>query len=90
MLPCRTNQDCVSDPRQLLKSDLFAVSSSLDFYWFSVSELEKEEDDIEEPGDGAEDDGDKEDGQAKLKIESLAVFKKKDLGAELRQLDCCE
>lgn len=102
MLPCRTNQDCVSEPRQQRKSELLAVSSSLDFHWFSVTEVERvASPESEEPDDGGgqEEDGkeEKKEGSgegemvsSELVIEKLAVLKKKDLGAELRHFDCCE
>lgn len=98
MLPCRTNQDCVSEPRQQQKSELLAVSSSLDFHWFSISEVErvaspehdeKQEEEREE-GKKKEGSGEEDGVRSELVIERIAVLKKKDLGAELRQFDCCE
>ena len=71
-----------------MKSELLAISNSLDVHWFSVSEIEREN--SEEPSGEDEDDMTKEKERAELVIESLAVLKKKDLGAELRQFDCCE
>ena len=97
MLPCRTNQDCISDPKQQQKSELLAVSASFNFHWFTVSEVGREREGNEEPGEPGEpggpgviDDGGEGGSKAVLMIECLAVLKKKDLGAELRQLDCCE
>lgn len=95
MLPCRTNQDCVSEPKQQQKSELLAVSSSLDFHWFSVCEVEKvASPEPRETDDGGgqeeEKEGSGEGDSSELVIERLAVLKKKDLGAELRQFDCCE
>lgn len=96
VLPCRTNQDCVSEPRQQQKSELLAVSSSLDFYWFSICEVER----VASPGpketeDGGtqkekDESGEGEGVSCELVIERLAVLKKKDLGAELRHFDYCE
>ena len=44
-----------------------------------------------EPGEPSEiNESGEGDGKTVLMIECLAVLKKKDLGAELRQLDCCE
>ena len=95
VLPCRANQDCISDPRHQQKSDLLAVSACLDFYWFSVSEVEREREGSVEPGEVGEagEDGTDESegsGRATLMVECLGVLKRKDLGAELRQLDRCE
>ena len=71
-----------------MKSELLAISTSLDVHWFSVSEIEREK--SEEPSGEDEDDTTMERERAELVIESLAVLKKKDLGTELRQFDCCE
>ena len=105
MLPCRTNQDCVSEPRQQQKSELLAISSSLDFHWFSVTEVERvASPEPGEPDDGGGQEEGKEEGKeeekegsgegetvgSELVIDRLAVLKKKDLGAELRHFDCCE
>ena len=92
MLPCRTNQDCIAEPKQQHKSELLAVSASLNFHWFSVSEVERGREGDAEPGEAGEGEIDDSEGGGKavLMIECLAVLKKKDLGAELRQLDCCE
>ena len=89
VLPCRTNQDCISEQQ---KSELLAISSSLDFHWFSVSEVEREGSVQDESGGGEDEkDKDKEGDGTVLMIERLApVLKKKDLGSELSSLDHCE
>ena len=87
MIPCRAHQDCVSDPRHQQKSELLAVSSSLDFHWFSVCEVERGETEEKEEGEKYADD--KRD-KTSLVIESLALLRKKDLSDELRELECCE
>ena len=98
MLPCQTNQDCVSEPRQQQKSELLALSSSLDFHWFSICEVERVATSPEPQGesDGEQREEDEEEGSkegdvvGELVIERLAVLTKKDLGVELRHFDCCE
>jgi hypothetical protein len=82
-----------------------AVSSSLDFHWFSVCEVERVASPGPNDGSGQEDErdegkekggkegsggGEEESDSSELVIERLAVLKKKDLGAELRHFDCCE
>ena len=70
VLPCRTNQDCVSEPRQQQKSELVAVSSSLDFHWFSVCEVERvASPEPEVPDDGGRQKQEEEKGKAKEKEE---------------------
>ena len=87
VLPCRTHQDCVSDPRHQQKSELLAVSTSLDFHWFSVNEVEKVEAAMVEEGEKSAKD---EEGKVLLAIESLAVLRKEEFCAELRKLECCK
>ena len=74
------------DQKQQQKSELFVVSSDLDFYWFSVCENEQqqlEEEKVVEEG-GLQDGGRSE----MLTIERLAFLKKKDLCTELRKQEC--
>lgn len=73
------------DQKQQQKSELFAISSDLDFYWYSVCESEKQDGDTGEGGSKGE--GRK--GHT-LTFEELAFLKKKDLCAELRRQDCGE
>ena len=77
VLPCRTNQDCVSEPRQQQKSEILAVSSSLDFHWFSVCEVERvASPEPREPRDGSSgqederEEGNEKEKEGKAKEES--------------------
>ena len=71
------------DENQLEKSELFAVSSNLDLYWYGVYEqvVEGAEGSGEEEGDG---------GGVCLCVERLALLRRSDLCSELRRIECSE
>ena len=71
------------DENQQEKSELFAVSSNLDLYWYGVYEqvVEGAEGSGGEEGDG---------GGVCLCVERLALLKRSDLCSELRRMECSE
>ena len=88
VLPGQAAQECLADTRQLHKSELLAVSSTLDLLWYSLQEQMvqgeggKEEEEGEEEGEG--------EGGGRVAVECLAVLKEADLSDELRRLECSE
>lgn len=84
MVPCRTQQDCVLDQKMEHKSELLAVTSSLECHWYSVYEDEGTH--LKSSSDGGVE-VKQDDSEIALRIEKLAVLKKTDLCAKLRKLD---
>ncbi len=81
MVPCRTQQDCVVEQRLEHKSELLAVTTSLDFHWYSVSESAVQHD--SSPDRPPQ----QEELPVGLRVELLAVLKKTELCTKLRKLD---
>lgn len=73
-MPCPTQQDCVVDRKLEHKSDLIAVTSNLDYHWYSV---------IDNDGEVSS----AEDQTASVEMELLAVLKRAELSTKLRKLD---
>ena len=70
------------DEKQEEESELFAVSSNFDLYWYGVYEVaEGGEESGGEEGDG---------GGVCLCVERLALLRRSDLCSELRKMECSE
>ena len=83
VVPCKTPQDCVVDQRLDHKSELLAVTTSLDFHWYSISECALQSDKTSSPERATQQDV----LPIALKVELLAVLKKTELCTKLRKLD---
>ncbi len=84
-MPGRSEQDYVVDPKLAHKSELLAITSTMEFHWYSISdgggETEVACSKTSSPG------GDLDRPRRVVKIEKLAILKATDLSSKLRKLD---
>ena len=81
MVPCTAKQDCVLDKKLDHKSELLAVTASLDLHWYSVSGCAVNDSKPTSPEHS------NQHAALPLKVELLAVLKKTELCTKLRKLD---
>jgi hypothetical protein len=83
----RSQVDCIVDQKAEHKSELFAVTTSLDCHWYSVSDAAEAHEHAELR--------ECEEGPGCISVELLAVLKRPDLSTKLRKMDfrelnvCC-
>lgn len=73
----RSQQDCIVDHKLEHKSELLAVTATLDCHWYSASDTQSQ----------TESRGQDDEPTTNIKVELLAVLKKTDLCARLRKID---
>ena len=82
VLSSSAQQDCVVDQRSECKSNLLAVTSSLDCQWFSVSDVQG----VTMPAEGVEPEQAEESPNG-VRVQQMGVLKKAELCTKLRKLD---
>ena len=83
----RSQLDCIVDHKAEHKSELLAITTSLDCHWYSVSEApetcQQKDDQQETSTESVESEEDSE----SISVELLAVLKRADLSTRLRKID---